>query len=286
MSEIRITPNFDEKTAVISGAASAGEKVRVILKNCSTKNTPTLRLRVLFVNKMLAVFPVAIIDDAIETFTVEGDDLVCELNLCTDQALKTFKRIPELEVMFILDDIGGAVRTMHFRDFHTLLGWPQENADTPIDLSGYADRMQELGRAVDEVRESLDTAVDRIETNLNEKVDKVSGKGLSSIDVTPEMVAGFASAESLAEHIANQELHLRSGERIEWSGKVNSAELAAKQDIIVHGGALYVPSGGDYEVQRWHRAQIVFNEEIGFNVLDISETQYIFEDGTFKEVVE
>lgn len=286
MSEIRITPNFDEKTAVISGAASAGEKVRVILKNCSTKNTPTLRLRVLFVNKMLAVFPIAIIDDAIETFTVEGDDLVCELNLCTDQALKTFKRIPELEVMFILDDIGGAVRTMHFREFHTLLGWPQEITDTPIDLSGYTDRMQELGRAVDEMRETFDNAVDRIETNLNDKVDKVSGKGLSSIDVTPEMVAGFASADALSDHIANQELHLRSGERIEWSGKVSSAELASKQDIIVLDGCLYVPCGGGHDVQRWHRAQIVFNEEIGYNVLDISETQYIFEDGTFKEVVE
>ena len=285
MSEITITPNFEEKTATIEGVASAGEKVLVTLKNCATWNSSTLRLRVLFLKKLLAVYPVPPEEGAsADTFTVSGSDLTCVLNLCTDTALKTFKRLPELEVMFILDDIGSSVRQMYFRDFHTLLGWPQEITDNPIDLSTYADRMAEFAADVAEMRSDIDAAVDSMETSLAGKVDKISGKGLSSVDVTPEMVAGFASAETLANHLADIDVHLRTGERISWSGKVNPADMAKKQDIIVSGGYLYVPRGGDYTPQRYHRAQVVYDNEIEMLVLDVGPAQYTYSDGRFTEV--
>ena len=285
MSEITITPNFDEKTATIEGVASAGEKVLVTLKNCSTYNTSTLRLRVLFMKKMLAVYPVPPEEgETADTFTVSGSDLTCTLNLCTDTALKVFKRLPELEVMFILDDIGSSVRQMYFRDFHTILGWPQEITDNPIDLSTYADRMDAFAADVAEMRIDIDAAVDSMETSLAGKVDKISGKGLSTVDVTPEMVGGFASAETLANHLADIDVHLRSGERVSWSGKVNPADIATKQDIIVSGGYLYVPRGGDFTPQTYHRAQIVYDNEIGMLVLDIGATQYTYSNGTFTEV--
>ena len=285
MSEITITPNFDEKTATIVGVASAGEKVLVTLKNCSTRNTSTLRLRVLFMKKLLAVYPVPPEEgETADTFTVSGSDLTCTLNLCTDTAMKVFKRLPELEVMFILDDIGSSVRQMYFRDFHTILGWPQEITDNPIDLSTYADRMAEFAADVAEMRSDIDAAVDSMETSLAGKVDKISGKGLSSVDVTPEMVAGFASAETLANHLADIDVHLRTGERISWSGKVNPADMAKKQDIIVSGGYLYVPRGGDYTPQRYHRAQVVYDNEIEMLVLDVGPAQYTYSDGRFTEV--
>ena len=285
MSEITITPNFDEKTATIVGVASAGEKVLVTLKNCSTRNTSTLRLRVLFMKKLLAVYPVPPEEgETADTFTVSGSDLTCTLNLCTDTALKVFKRLPELEVMFILDDIGSSVRQMYFRDFHTILGWPQEITDNPIDLSTYADRMDAFAADVAEMRSDIDAAVDSMETSLAGKVDKISGKGLSSVDVTPEMVAGFASAETLANHLADIDVHLRTGERISWSGKVNPADMAKKQDIIVSGGYLYVPRGGDYTPQRYHRAQVVYDNEIEMLVLDVGPAQYTYSDGRFTEV--
>ena len=285
MSEITITPNFDEKTATIVGVASAGEKVLVTLKNCSTRNTSTLRLRVLFMKKLLAVYPVPPEEgETADTFTVSGSDLTCTLNLCTDTALKVFKRLPELEVMFILDDIGSSVRQMYFRDFHTILGWPQEITDNPIDLSTYADRMDAFAADVAEMRSDIDAAVDSMETSLAGKVDKISGKGLSSVDVTPEMVAGFASAETLANHLADIDVHLRTGERISWSGKVNPADMAKKQDIIVSGGYLYVPRGGDYTPQRYHRAQVVYDHAIEMLVLDVGPAQYTYSDGRFTEV--
>lgn len=285
MSEIVITPDFEKKTATIAGVASAGEKVAVTLKNCATKNTSTLRLRVLFMKKMLAVYPIPPEEgETADTFTVSGSDLTCTLNLCTDTALKVFKRIPELEVMFILDDTASSVRQMYFRDFHTLLGWPQEITDNPIDLSTYVDRMEAFAADVAEMREDIDSAVDSMETSLEGKVDKVNGKGLSSVDVTPEMVAGFASAETLANHLANIDVHLRTGERVSWSGKVNPADIATKQDIIVSGGYLYVPRGGDAIPQRYHRAQVMFDDDIGMFVLDIGTAQYVYSDGTFTEV--
>ena len=285
MSEITITPNFDDKTATIEGVASAGEKVLVTLKNCSTRNSSTLRLRVLFVKKMLAVYPVPPEKGkTADVFTVSGSDLTCVLNLCTDTAMKVFKRLPELDVMFILDDIGSSVRQMYFRDFHTILGWPQEITDNPIDLSTYADRMDAFAADVAEMRSDIDDAVESMNATLEGKVDKVNGKGLSTVDVTPEMVAGFASAETLANHIADIDIHLRSGERVSWSGKVSPAEIANKQDIIVSGGYLYVPRGGDFTPQTYHRAQIVYDNEIGMLVLDISPAQYTYSDGTFTEV--
>lgn len=287
MSAITIIPDFENKTAKITGVASAGEKVEVTLKNCSTQNTSTLRLRVLFMKKLLAVFPVPNEDGTTDdAFTTSGDDLVCTLNLCTEQALKTFRRIPELDVMFILDDPATSVRQMYFRDFHTLLGWPQDVADTPIDLANYKDRIAALESEVADMNTQLAGAVDEIGQQLDAKVDKIGGKGLSTVDVTPEMVAGFASAETLANHISDIEVHLRSGERILWNGKVSTAELAGKQDIIVSGGYLYVPRGGGFETQRYHRAQIIFDNEINMLVLDIGTTQYVFQNGTFTEVSE
>ena len=287
MSAITIIPDFENKTAKITGVASAGEKVEVTLKNCSTQNTSTLRLRVLFMKKLLAVFPVPNEDGTTDdAFTTSGDDLVCTLNLCTEQALKTFRRIPELDVMFILDDPATSVRQMYFRDFHTLLGWPQDVADTPIDLANYKDRIAALESEVADMNTQLSDAVGEIGQQLEGKVDKVEGKGLSTVDVTPETLAGFASAEALSRHVTDMELHLRSGERILWNGKVSTAELAGKQDIIVSGGYLYVPRGGDATPQRYHRAQVVFDGEINTLVLDISPEQFIFENGTFTEASE
>lgn len=286
MSEITITPNFEEKTATIEGVASAGEKVLVTLKNCSAWNSSTLRLRVLFLKKLLAVYPVPPEEGAsADTFTVSGSDLTCVLNLCTDTALKTFKRLPELEVMFILDDIGSSVRQMYFRDFHTLLGWPQEITDNPIDLSTYADRMAEFAADVAEMRSDISGAVASMNVSLQGKVDKVNGKGLSTVDVTPETIASFATAADLAGHVADTTHHILNSERLNWNGKVNPADIANKQDIIVSGGYLYVPRGGDFIPQRYHRAQIVYDNDLGMLVLDVGEAQYTYSDGTFTEVL-
>lgn len=230
MSEITITPDFAEKTAAISGRASAGEKVSVVLKNCAALNTPTLRLRVLWLDRLLAVHPAPAADGGEQgAFEEDGDDLVCTLNLCTVQAMKTFRRVPELEVMFILDDVGESVRQMHFRDFHTLLGWPQnEGTDVPVDLGGYVDRMKLLSSEIAEVREDLEDAVDDLEGSIGDLGNSIDdfGNRIGSL----ENGVGVLGAEiektqaDVANHALDNTCHLRN----EDVRNVIAGALAAK----------------------------------------------------------
>lgn len=272
MFEIRITPNFEDKTADISGVACAGEKVRVILKNCSTINSATLRLRVVFLNKLLAVYPFEIKDGVLEQFTPEGDDLVCELNLCTDQALKVFKRLPELDVMFILDDIGDAVRRMYFSAFHSLRGWPQEVTDNPVDIATYKDRMKAFADALDGMKAEMDETLADFSESLEKKVDKVTGKGLSTIDATPELIGSLVQKSEFEAH-KNNATHVTSADRAKWDAK------AGKLDLVSQGGYLYVP---DVNVGGWRRMQAMYSEEMDSVCTVLSDEMYIRrEDGSF-----
>ena len=251
--------------------ASAGEKVRVILKNCSAWNTPTLRLRVLFAGKMLAVCPVEMGTES--EFEAVGDDLVCVLNLCTDQAMKVFRRRPELDVMFILDDIGPDVRQMYFSEVHLLRGWPHEKTDTPIDLSGYPDRMASFEAAIAEARKDISEAIDEFGKAIEGKVDKVTGKGLSTIDATPELLGTLATKTELNAHASDDSSHVTAADRERWDAK------AGKLDLVVQGGYLYVP---DVKVGGWRRMQAMYNEEMGSVSTVLSEEMFIRnEDGSF-----
>ena len=62
MSELVITPNFTKKTARFHGAVAAGEHAAVRISGAAsllpdTPSDSTLRLRVVFLKKTLAVFP-------------------------------------------------------------------------------------------------------------------------------------------------------------------------------------------------------------------------------------
>lgn len=241
MSEITIQPDFAEKTAAISGSASAGEKVSVVLKNCAALKTPTLRLRVLWLKRLLAVYPVPVDDGGEQdAFEEDGDDLVCTLNLCTVQAMKTFRRVPELEVMFILDDVGESVRQMHFRDFHTLLGWPQnEGTDVPVDLSGYVDRMKLLSSEIAGVKEDLEDAVGDLGGSIGDLGNSIDdfGNRIGSL----ENGVGVLGAEietaknSITNHALDNTCHLRN----EDVKNVIAGVLATKTYDLTTNDGLY-----------------------------------------------
>lgn len=278
MSELVITPDFDAKTARIAGTASAGEKVSVTIKNAAELNTDTLRLRVLFGKKLVAVYPPPHEEgEEQDSFAEDGDDLTCTLNLCTDTALKLFRRIPELECLFVFDDIGESVCQMYFRDVHTILGWPMDVTDRPIDLSGYKDEMQELLDKYDELESSVDETLETMQGALDGKVDKVSGKGLSTIDVTPETLGAFATDTALQTHLNDTTRHITSAERTEWSGLA-----AKKQDVVVADGYLYVPREMVGDNLLWHRLNVQYNNEMGSITTVLGETTYIRNsDGEF-----
>lgn len=241
MSEITITPDFAEKTAAISGSASAGEKVSVVLKNCAALNTPTLRLRVLWLDRLLAVYPAPAADGGEQgVFEEDGDDLVCSLNLCTVQAMKTFKRIPELEVMFILDDVGPNVRQMYFRDFHTLLGWPQnEGTDVPIDLRGYVNFVADTNSRLAAVEDAAEANADAIGAEAAARKSSDNGHD-AMIGVLETSVSGLvrdveATGAQLAGHVNDGTIHLKETDVKEAVAKV----LATKTYDLTTNDGLY-----------------------------------------------
>ena len=258
MSVLTITPNLERKTAKIVGTVSAGEKVSVRLKDCASLLTPTLRVNVRFCGHLMAAFP---IPETADAFVADGDDLTFTLNLCTVQMMRRFRKVPELDVEMVLDDTGADVRQMYFKDFLTVLGWPQNPGhDIPVDLSGYTDKIAALESDIAGMGERIDQHEADVETALGTKVDKEAGKGLSHVDVTSETLGQFASATEVAEHIENGGAHVSSGDRANWNNKVDQSELPKKQDVIVQGGYLYVP---DPVEGRWHRLQASYDSSMG-----------------------
>lgn len=278
-SSLTITPNIERKTARIVGIVSAGEKVAVRLVGCSALLTETLRIRVNCLGKMMAAFPLPDTEDA---FTVDGEDLTFTLNLCTKQMLHRFRRLPEMECGFILDDTGADVRQMYFAEPHTILGWPQvPGFDVPIDLSGYADKIAALENDIAGMGERIDQHEAEVETALGGKVDKEAGKGLSHVDVTTETLGQFANAGVVSDHIGDTVRHITQNERTAWNNKADPGESSPKQDVIVQDGYLYIPDADEEGV--WRRTQGKYDAEMGGVVLVNSDEAYVRResDGVF-----
>lgn len=278
MSVLTITPNLERKTAKIVGTVSAGEKVSVRLKDCASLLTPTLRVNVRFCGHLMAAFP---IPETADAFVTDGDDLTFTLNLCTVQMMRRFRKVPELDVEMVLDDTGADVRQMYFKDFLTVLGWPQNPGhDIPVDLSGYTDKIAALESDIAGMGERIDQHEADVETALGTKVDKEAGKGLSHVDVTSETLGQFASAVEVAEHVENAGAHVSSGDRANWNNKADASDLPKKQDIIVQDGFIYVP---DIEEGVWRRMQARYDSDMEGVVTTLGTDKYIRreEDGVF-----
>lgn len=103
-------------------------------------------------------------------------------------------------------------------------------------------------------------------------MDKVTGKGLSTIDATPELIGSLVQKSEFEAHKKDLS-HVSTADRENWNAK------AGKLDLVVQGGYLYVPdakSGG------WRRMQAMFDEEMGGVCTVLSEEMYIRrEDGSF-----
>lgn len=226
MSELVITPNIGRKTAKVVGTVCAGEKVSVTLKGCAALDTETLRLRVTFMNRTLAVFPVPPVEGEAQTrFTVSGEDLSCTLNLCTVQMLRLFRCACEMEVLLVLDDVAESVRQVYFLCLAEIRGWPMEKgADVPIDLSGYVDRIAKIEERISDAESEIDADIKAVNVRISE-------------------------------HVRDVESHVTAAERSAWNG------ISGKQDVIVWNGCLYVPDRDRDGV--WRRLQAYYDAEMG-----------------------
>lgn len=286
MSALTITPNIAKKTAKVVGTVSAGEKVSVTLKDCASLDTTTLRLRVMIANKMLAVFPVPPEEGETQArFTVSGSDLTCTLNLCTQQMLQRFKRVPEMEVMFVLDDVAESIRQVYFFGFCEIYGWPQEaGADIPIDLAGYGNKIAELEESISDLEAEHDADIATVNANLAGKVDKEAGKGLSHVDVTTETMGTLALKSELQSHTTDSTIHITASERSSWNSKADGADMPKKQDVIVQNGYIYLPDRDN--LNKWRRMQAFYDSEMGGVTTALSDELYVKNaNGTFVQEV-
>lgn len=269
MSALTITPDFTEKTATIEGVVAAGEKVAVTLKDCAANLTSDLRLRLRFGDKTMAVFPL----ESTDSFTTSGSDLTCTMNLNTTQMLALMKRVPELDMWFILDDPGDSVKQMYFVEEHTVNGWPQEvGTDTPVDVNSYRTDISTLSASISALSTQLASEIQRVLNQVATKVTAVSGKGLSSIDLTQAVLNSLATKTELSAHTGNSTIHITAAERANWDAGL--AQIGTKQDVIVQDGYIYVPSGIVAGVYQYHRLQIAYDSDMGWT-MTLSDQVYI-----------
>lgn len=160
MTELRITPNEASKKLAIDGQIAAGEHIQLTLVDYASKATDSeLRLRVLFGDKTVAMFPLLETD----SWTIEGDDATCVLNLNTDRAAKLLKFGGEC--MWVLDDV--SIYTLYGMKAHYVGPWPKDSMDN---LDSVPSKVEELeGKINEEIKTRRNADVD-----LDEKIDGVS----------------------------------------------------------------------------------------------------------------
>lgn len=220
-----ITPNFDKKTAKYTGTVAAGEHASITIKNAAQYVSSSLRLRVAYFKKTLAVFPyvtaaMAEADNSLtaDTWTVVGNDITCTLNLNTVQALKLFKRIPEMEVLFVFDDT--SAHLLYFKEPIAVKGWPQDTGDTPIDLGNYVD-------TIAAIKSRLDSAEADIASNASAISEEAAARANADTSQASElsaMASTLANKQDAGDYVQEADLeNLATKEELE-SG------LAEKQD--------------------------------------------------------
>ena len=199
MSELVITPNFDRKTARFKGIVAAGEHASVRIVGAGTLTTATLRLRVVFLKKTLAVFPLVTTGVTPDEWEVDGDDLTCTINLNTAQMQKELRRLYEKEVLFVLDD--PTSRTLHFADLCVIRGWPQEEgADTPVDLDGYSDFVADTKSRLNAAESAIESNAASIsaEATARQAADAQHTAAISGVSDVVSVKADASALEGLA----------------------------------------------------------------------------------------
>ena len=233
MSTLTITPFLARKTAKCSGVVAGGEQVDVTIVNAAGIETRGLRLRMLFDDRTFAKYPLYDSD----AWTVDGSSIRFVLNLETAPVLELFRsRLPACLFGFVLDNV--ETGELYFDTRHEVKRWSRVvGRDEPVDLHHYRDDMVTI------LLNLSDTS-----SALQGKVESEPGKGLSTLDVTPEMMAAKADAadvytkreadkavsgavaaveEKVDKHAGDAGIHVSEEERSALNGRLDAVSDAA-----------------------------------------------------------
>ena len=135
MTSLKITPNFEKKTAKFEGTIAGGERVRVEISDVNgyIGGLNSLRLRAVgSQGETLAQFPFENSEDA---WVQEVGKIICELNLNTDKLLEAVPPASRAMILFVLDD--GKNEVLYFKSFCAVDHWPRKvGEEEPIGSGG------------------------------------------------------------------------------------------------------------------------------------------------------
>lgn len=155
MTELIITPNYDKKTARFKGTIAGGESVKVTIVGAANWLSDGLRLRVVCgCTKTVAMFPLKSEEGSVDSFKVEGDDLIAApLELNTIQARLHTQGLAAITATFIVEDVKNNI--LYFQDSYELHGWIKRcGDDEPYDLTKFPGLIDEWTEQIDNMEVS------------------------------------------------------------------------------------------------------------------------------------
>ena len=163
MTELRITPDAARKRMRVEGRVAAGEKVAVTLVGFGEMDKATTRLRVLFMNTLVAVAG----GGGSAAWEADGEDLAGVLDLNTVEA-EQVTRCCDANCLFILDDVSAGVRQLYATAEHEVMRWVKiPGADVPTSLDGYADILAETRAEVEAFKADIDGRLSAYQAELD-----------------------------------------------------------------------------------------------------------------------
>lgn len=242
MTELKITPDAAKKRMRVEGRVAAGEKVAVTLVGFGEMDKATTRLRVLFMNTLVAVAG----GGAGAAWEADGEDLAGVLDLNTVEA-EQVTRCCDANCLFILDDVSAGVRQLYATAEHEVMKWIKApGADVPTSLDGYADILAEtraeveafkteIGGRLSSYQAELDAALAEYREAMNTRAEQFEAEVRSK--TTANAVA--ITAEEAARKAADAEI-------VKSLGTV-SDKVDGKQDTLTADQLKAVNSGIDAE---------------------------------------
>lgn len=242
MTELKITPDAAKKRMRVEGRVAAGEKVAVTLVGFGEMDKATTRLRVLFMNTLVAVAG----GGGSAAWEADGEDLAGVLDLNTVEA-EQVTRCCDANCLFILDDVSAGVRQLYATAEHEVMKWIKApGADVPTSLDGYADILAEtraeveafkteIGGRLSSYQAELDAALAEYRESMNTRADQFEAEVRSKTAANAVAI----TAEEAARKAADAEI-------VKSIGTV-SDKLDGKQDTLTADQLKAVNSGIDAE---------------------------------------
>lgn len=245
MTELKITPDAAKKRMRVEGRVAAGEKVAVTLVGFGEMDKATTRLRVLFMNTLVAVAG----GGAGAAWEADGEDLTGVLDLNTVEA-EQVTRCCDANCLFILDDVSAGVRQLYATAEHEVMKWIKApGADVPTSLDGYADILAEtraeveafkteIGGRLSSYQAELDAALAEYSEAMNTRAEQFEAEVRSKTAANAVAI----TAEEAARKAADAEI-------VKSLGTV-SDKVDGKQDTLTADQLKAVNSGIDAEKVR------------------------------------